>query len=117
MKSFTAAALVAAALITLPAPAFADEMAGPHAPLTCTVAGAHEKSNATATLDDKTVSLRCEPSSMLMPHAMRMKMIGRVAAKTRAFGPNIDGLATPQAIDEAWAKWNNNLFRMSVPAP
>ena len=117
MKSFTAATALAATLVALATPAFADEMAGPHTPLECTAASASATMNATATVDGKTVALHCVPATMMMPHAMQMKMIGHVAAKTRSIGPNIDGLITPAQIDAAWAKWDYNLFKISVPSP
>lgn len=115
MKSLATAAALAAALIGLAAPAFADDaMAAPQPALACTPTTDMAKANAMATMGGKNVALVCTMSHAMMAH--EMKMIGKVAAKTRTFGPNIDGLLTPAQIDDAWKLWNDAVFHITRPS-
>jgi len=83
--------------------------------LTCHPAAAGDHPTAVAKMDGSSVMLVCVPTQMMM--ADHMKTIGKVAAKTRAYGPNIDGLLTPGAIDAAWKAWTDATFNIPPSTP
>jgi hypothetical protein len=113
MKFILSAAILATALAAA-SPTLAET--APAMPLICHPIAAGEKADAVAKMDGKDVMLMCEPSQMMMK-ATSMKKIGSVAAKTRAYGPNIDGLLTPGQIDAAWKKWTDETFHIPASTP
>jgi hypothetical protein len=108
-----AAALAALAPLGAAPASAADAMAAPA--LTCHPAAPGDHASAVAKMDGTSVLLVCVPTEMMMPD--HMKMIGKVAAKTRAYGPNIDGLLTPDAIDAAWKAWTAATFNIPPTTP
>jgi hypothetical protein len=107
-----ASLLAIAAAAVIATPVLADDSAPP---LTCHVAAAGEKPTAMAKMSDsKTMMMVCVPTQMMMASAM--KTIGTVAAKTRHYGPNIDGLLTTMQIDAAWKKWTDETFNIHAPS-
>lgn len=97
--------------------AFAEDNAGVSTPLTCKALPSSSGANASVAMNEGTVMLLCRPAVVMMEPKARLKTIGRVAAKTRAYGPNIDGLLTPAQIELAWKNWNDELFKIPPPSP
>jgi hypothetical protein len=115
LVSISAALAVLAPLGALPASAADKMMAAASPALTCHTAAAGEHVSAVAKVGGADVMLACVPTEMMM--ADHMKMVGKVAAKTRAYGPNIDGLTTPSEVDSAWKRWNDAMFSMIPSSP
>jgi hypothetical protein len=105
---FFAASLAIAAVLAVASPVLADDSAPS---VVCHIPATGEHTTAVATLkDNSTVTLVCVPAQMMMEPGMRK--IGRVAAKRRAYGPNIDGMSTAESVDAAWKNYVDHLFFM-----
>ncbi|GAC1417467.1 MAG: hypothetical protein NVSMB5_08270 [Candidatus Velthaea sp.] len=115
VRGFALGALLCATAL---APAVAADqmrgnaMSGPA--LTCVPMATSDRASAVAKMDGHDVMLSCKPTEMMMGDK---KMIGTVASKTRAYGPNVDNLLTPGEIDAAWTKWTTELLHLDRMVP
>ena len=81
--------------------------------LTCVPAANADKAMIVAKMDEHDVPLQCKPAGAMADS----KMVGKVALKTRAYGPNVDNLLTPGEIDAAWTKWTAMLLHLDRMVP